>query len=525
MKYTLPVLAFTFLSTSLFAAKDPQLQQEIVKLQKETRILQGKLNHLQKQLQTSKSAPKQQDTAKKQPKTAKKQPPLQSEILPWHTSNLSVQLPNDDEKIPAWYPIGLVADSTVITWIASTPVVLSPYTGERPAFDGSDYLVNISSINRDVRLMEQRKRLYDAYAALGYPMPDRPIMALSGKLEPFASAGKNYLHHWDDDLTLGSAEIDVAVLLNTWVEAFASLAYDNDAPAAGGPRVTNSSFDLALGFVNIGNPDETPLYFTAGQLYAPYGRYSSAMISAPLTLRLARNLARPVILGYKTQDAPGPFVQLYGFKSDTTLGKSGNGGITTGFTYDTGYFKGEIGGSYVHSIDDADGMQLTFFGDANNFGGFGSPLRGNEYVKKVHGADIYGIVRFDRFNLTAEWVGAIESFRFEDLSFGNRGAKPQAGQLEAGATFMVFDRPASVGLSYQWTHNALALGLPKKRINSVFNISIWKDTVESIEFRHDVDYGSNQFANGASPVGRVNVPIQGTGGTANTLLAQLGVYF
>lgn len=526
MKYKLVLSALTLLSTPLFAASNQPVQQEILQLQKQTKALQIQLEQLQKKLHAQKTKhPQKLAQSPDQALPPSPEATKKSIIHPWHTTPVRVHVPDEPEKVPGWYPIGLIADSTVITWVASTPVVLSPYTGERPAFDGSDYLVNISSINRDVRLMEQRKRLYDAYNDLGYPTPDRPILALSGKLEPFASVGKTFLNNWDDDLTLGSAEIDVAILLNSYVEAFVSLAYDNDAPADGGPRVTNSSFDLALGFVNIGNLDYSPIYFTAGQLYAPYGRYSSAMISAPLTMRLARNLARPVILGYKTQEGPGPFAQIYGFKSDTTLGKSGNGGITTGFTFDTGFWKGEIGGSYVHSIADADGMQLTFFGNDDNFGGFGSPLRGNERVKKVHGIDIYGILRFDRYNLTAEWVGAVQSFRPEDLSFNYFGAKPQAGQLEAGATFMVFDKPASVGLGYQWTHNALALGLPKQRYSGVFNISLWKDTVESIEFRHERDYGRAQFANGASPDDRVNVPIFGTGGTANTVFAQLGVFF
>ena len=53
-----------------------------------------------------------------------------------------------------------MADGRVVTFIAGTPVVTSPYLGARPAYDGSDYIVNISSINRDVRLMEQRRRLY-----------------------------------------------------------------------------------------------------------------------------------------------------------------------------------------------------------------------------------------------------------------------------------------------------------------------------------------------------------------------------
>lgn len=111
------------------------------------------------------------------------------------------------------------------------------------------------------------------------------------------------------------------------------------------------------------------------------------------------------------------------------------------------------------------------------------------------------------------------------MSFNGQGARPQAAQAELGMTFMAFNRPASIGVGYQWTKEALALNLPKQRYIGVFNISIWKDTVESIEYRHDIDYGLTQFANGAAPPGLVNLPTLGTGKSADTVSAQIGVYF
>jgi hypothetical protein len=513
-KIFIPVLAS--LSAPLFATSNHVLAEELTQLQRQTRELQIQINHLQKQLNTKKvhnASIVKKTINEKQPKK-----------MLSHLSPVSVRLPNDEAAPAAYYPKGLIADGKVITYIAGTPVVRSLYTGSRQAFDGSDYLINISSINRDIRLMEQRRKLYNIYQGLGYPAPDRPIIALSGKVEPIVTANRPYRGHSQGDINLGSAELDVAAILNENVEGFISIAYDESPPADGGPRVSNSEFDLNLGFINIGNLERTPLYLTAGQLYAPYGRYSSAMVSAPLTMRLARNKTRPIIIGYKSQAEQGPFAAIYGFKSDTTYGKSGNGGINLGYMYGNGYFSGEVGASYVYSIADADGMQLTFYGNRDNFGGFGS-FRGSELVKQVPGMDAYGILRFDRYNLTAEWVGAINNFRAQDLSFNGSGARPSAGQLEAGATFKVFDKPASVGLGYQWSKDSLALGLPTQRYSGVFNISLWKDTVESLEYRHDIDFKQDQYGNGASRPGTINVPIIGTGGSSDTLLAQIGVYF
>ena len=106
-----------------------------------------------------------------------------------------------------------------------------------------------------------------------------------------------------------------------------------------------------------------------------------------------------------------------------------------------------------------------------------------------------------------------------------QGARPQAGQLEASVTFKMFKKPASFGLGYQWSKETLALNIPAQRFAGVFNISIWKDTVESLEYRHDWYFPQNQYANGAAPMGVVNMNTISPGGATDTLLAQIGVYF
>lgn len=528
MKFKKVILALVCLSSPLYAEYDQQLQNEINRLQKQAQQLQTQLSALQKKL----VAHKVRHSNNKIKKAAKKQVPVSAtkhsknkkvEMTKYHSANITVHAPEKHPESIAFYPTALVADDRVVTYIAATPVVTSPYLGDRPAFDGSDYIVNISSINRDIRLMQQRRRLYNAYANMGYPIPQRPIIAISGKAEPVGMLNSDYIGNANDDLTLGSSELDVAAALNQNVEAFVSVAYDASPPEIG-PRVNNSAFNLNLGFVNIGNLDKTPLYFTAGQLFVPFGRYSSSMISTPLTLNLARTKTRPFILGYKSQEDTGLFAATYVYRSDTNLGKSGVGGANLGYSFAVNKFTGEVGASYISSIDDAAGMQNTA-ANPGTFGGFGSLLNGSERVRKTQAADVYGNLAYERFNFAAEWVGAIEAFRVQDLSFNGRGAKPQALQTEIDMTFRAFNRPSSVGIGYQWTKEALALNLPQQRFIGVFNISIWKDTVESIEYSHDIDYGANQFANGAAPPGFVNAPTIGTGGTADTVSAQIGVYF
>lgn len=559
MKYKKALLAFACLSSPLFAESDQKLLQEIQNLQQQTQRLQSQLQHLQKKLiahqkphqdktfaKTSASHGSSEQVAGGQGLARKHEHPITGQHLtkvkpqdrkkqqtrlshkknqgPYHSSPITVHAPELHPESIGFYPTALVAENKVVTYIAGTPVVSSPYLGDRPAFDGSDYIVNISSINRDLRLMQQRRRLYQAYQSIGYPIPPMPIIAISGKSEPVGMVNSPFRGGLDGDLTLGSSELDVAAALNQNVEAYIAVAYDASPPPVG-PRIDNSAFNLNMGFVNIGNLDKSPLYFTAGQLYVPFGRYSSSMISAPLTMNLARTKTRPFIFGYKSQEEVGPFAAVYVYRSDTTLGKSGVGGVNLGYVYQYRTLKGELGASYIDSINDAAGMQSTRSTAGTTFGGFGSFTNGNEFVRKTQAMDVHANLTYDRFNLAGEWVGTTQHFRPQDLSYNAQGAKPQAAHTELDMTFIAFDRPASLGVGYQWSKEALALNLPQHRFIGVFNISIWKDTVESLEYRHDLDYNLYQFANGAAPFGQVNATTFGTGRSADTLSAQIGVYF
>ncbi|WP_156792744.1 hypothetical protein [Rickettsiella massiliensis] len=64
--------------------------------------------------------------------------------------------------------------------------------------------------------------------------------------------------------------------------------------------------------------------------------------------------------------------------------------------------------------------------------------------------------------------------------------------------------------------------LPKQRYSATLSTSIWRNTIQSIEFRHDVDYAATDVAQGDSDT---FTSITGTGNTANTIMLQFGLYF
>jgi len=497
------------------------LEQKISQLSQQTAQLQRELAQLQSQLAHQKA---------KNQKAKKSKPNKQSKHVDkfgYHDAPVKVHSLDGHPESMSFYPSVLMAENQAIAYIAGTPVVTSPYLGERPAFDGSDLIVNISSINQDVRLMQQRRQLFRAFDKLGYPEPKVPLIALSGAIEPYAFFGSPYLGQRSGDVDLGTAELDVAVALNSWVEGLLSVGYDNEPASGVNQRIANSNFFLNKGFVNIGNLDVTPIYATAGQIYVPFGRYSSSMVSSNLPQLIGRTKARPVILGFKNQKGPGMYAAVYGFRGDTTLGKSGVGGFNLGYTFAKYKHVGEIGVSVISNIANSNGMQSNG-STGGQFAGFGSTTNGSEAIKKVPGVDAHVNWSRDAYSITAEWVGATTRFRPVDLSFNGRGAKPQATNLEGAYTFNAFAKPASVAIGYQWSDDALALRLPRHRISGVFNISIWPNTVESIEYRHDIDYNVGDRANGANSTlsGSVaNIQTLGTGRNADNIVAQIGMYF
>jgi hypothetical protein len=518
------MLACSLPSYATHSDEDKQLREEVRQLQNQTRLLQQQLDKLQHQL--VKHSPKKTHKHSAPPKRKHALAKKPTAPAGTHNSPVYVHTLNGHPESVEDYPTALLSENHVVTYIAGTPVVTAPYLGSRPAYDGSDYVVNISSINRDIRLMQQRRQLYKAYRAMGYTAPNTPIVALSGKAEPIGTLGEfssqSVAHNW----SLGSAELDAAASINDKVQAYLSLAYAPLPGFTGGPNVTNSTIGLGMGFINIGDLETTPYYFTAGQIFVPFGRYSTLMVSAPLTMVMSRTKARPFIFGYKSQYESGPFAAIYGFEGDTTKGDTGVAGMNLGYILTTAHSVTEIGASFISSIDNAGGMQINGSTPSNmNFGGFSSITNGNEEIKQIPAFDIHGNFRFDRYIITTEWVTTTQSFKGDDLTFNGHGAQPQAGQLEAAATFRAFNVPASFALGYQWTREALALKLPEQRLAAVLSFSFWKDTIESLEYRHDIDYRQNQFANGAAPVGMVNTNTIGTGKSSDMVLAQIGVYF
>lgn len=416
-------------------------------------------------------------------------------------------------------------------YIGGTPIMASPYLGVRSKFDGTDLLSSVPVVNEDLRFLTQEQKMRNEYDRLGLPLPGHPLIDLSGELQATAIYQRPFTGAKTSDINLTDAELDTGIIFNPWVMGFMTIFYDNTPPALG-PRFANSRFYVDRGFLSIGNLNCFPMYASVGQLYVPFGQYTSAMVSAPLTQQLARTQARAVVLGY---DEMGTYNGLnataYVFRGDSrnppansffTVGKVNNGGVNLDYSINNNKWNGDLAAGYIANIADSQGMQLVP-GQAGSFQGFGGPLpvSGAEaLVHRVPAVDVHGMVGVGAWDLIAEYVLTTTNFSSSDMTFNSHSAKPRAFHTELGYALPI-TQPTNVDVGYDQTTDSLALLLPQKRYIAVLNTSFWRDTIESLEYRHDINYSSSSRATGQE----VPVFAAGLGNTSDTVSLQMTAFF
>jgi hypothetical protein len=422
------------------------------------------------------------------------------------------------------------------------PVFTSPYLGIRSAFDGSDLIVNISTMNEDLRFLEEQQKLNKALHEKNLPALDRPLVEVSGDVVGQAFLERSYHRDAADDINLTGARFDVFSRVSPWAMGYISTDFDNspldDSLRGAGFRLGNSRIFLKRAFLTIGNLDEAPLYFSLGQMYVPFGRYSTSMLTTPVTVALGQTNTRAALLGASLE---GFFVSVYAFRGDSNIESNhiNQWGFNGGYKFTYKDFKVELGGGGIGNLADSGGMQLTGNSATNEFSGFGESVKTEKLDHRVPGYDLHCEIDYGQFGIDTEYISATRHFAFEDMFFNSHGAKPTAFHLEANYRFSVLERPTSFALAYEHTSEALALRLPKDSLVATVNTSIWKNTIESIEYRYDQNYDATDVSGGQAVVTEDGVinhhPVEAGsvvvapgpvgGGHRNLILAQIGVYF
>lgn len=503
---------FTVLVTlGLVAAVKPALADDNSDLQKvmqQTSALESQVKALNKEIRVLKAEQKQERRA---------------------SSRTSRQTAVNTSS--AYYPVvsspkGTSSTSFPITYLTGTPIIIAPYVGEHTAFDASDLIVNYSSYNEDLRLLQLKQHVYQQYLLDNHQLPETPLLMFSGKVEGQAVYSKPAPGTTTSKVNLQAAELDVTPILNRWANGFISFRYLNgfNPNSTAAPVTVNSGVNINKAFLTFGDLNSFPVYATIGQFIVPFGSYTSSMIATDLPGMVFETKAQGVMVGYEGASGEGPYGQIFAFNGDTNTNHNNNIndlGANLGFSMKRDNWNTDASIGAIANIADSLGFQQTGVTFPNGFPGFAMAPATETLAKQVPGVAAHWNFGFGPFSLATEYITATSDFNMADMTFNGRAARPAAMNVEGSYNFHVYDKPAALSAGFQKTWDALAILVPEKRYTAAFTTSVWKDTIEELEYQHNVGYKSTDSASGAG------IPISPTinNVSSNVVTMQLGIYF
>ena len=405
-------------------------------------------------------------------------------------------------------------------------VTLSPYLGLRSDYEGNDLIVNISSSHEELRLLKQRARLKKTFNSKGMQLPytNHPVLEISGTVEAAINAYSRMNGQQRSDIDLSTVDISFLAEASDWAMGFLSVEYDN-SKISGAARTSNSNVVIDRGFLTVGDLTRFPAYFSIGQMYVPFGRYSYSTIQSPFVKTLGRTTARAVLIGYSHNDFRA---SAYAFKGDVReQNESGNNihewGMSIGHTLHYGKSAFTVGADYIANIAESDGFHST--GAPAGFAGFtATPVLDGVMQHRVGGAAVNSQFAYGPVTLAAEYLTAVRHFDVADLSYNGGGAKPSALQATASYTFNILHKPSLIAFEYDRSFEALGVHLPRDSYRLQFNIALWKDTLQSLQISHDNNYHATDTAGGGGIAAASATAINGDR-AENAVYIRTSIYF
>jgi hypothetical protein len=382
----------------------------------------------------------------------------------------------------------------------ASAVTTSPTLGLRSAHHGQDLVVNFSSMNEDLRLIEQRAKYQKQR---GVAELSRPLIELSGVLRGDVLYSKNFNGSTDTDLDLEQAELDIFVEASRWVSGFMSLAYDNGSPSydvsamnvgSGYNDVAWSNVYLNRGFITVGDLTQSPFYGSIGQMYMPFGKYSSWLVSSSLTKKLGKTSGRAIDVGYAKDGFVSTAYIMHGDSKEVnqTSGTSNTDNINAwGVNFEKSLdlaknTKATVGAGYISNLADSEGVLSTLEYATVAFAG-GLSYNVTQYVPAY---DIYAKLELPSdWTLSAEYITAQKDI-IADIGAGYDMGEPKALHVELDKLAYLGPLPLAIGLGYGKTKDFIYF--PEESYQLAVSTYIWKDTVQSLEYRHLKAYSGQE---------------------------------
>ncbi len=370
------------------------------------------------------------------------------------------------------------------------------------------------------------------------------LLALAGGVNFDAKWGNRSMGYQGENtqrVSLNDVYLNLFGNVNDWTKAFASISYNNASPVYNTFSATTTNFSykagqysnvyptntltLEQGYAQISNFDQSPLFLKLGKFYQDFGRYTIHPITRSLTQVLSESLQTAAQVGFVTKmgfhgdiaafDTPlserrsAAFGTTYGHRTTDYAAALGFDQMSDqlGWGVNVGYLYNMTG---VNDVNQA----ISQFQSLNLF------TTGGSYYNNVSAGTLDAYVTSGPFSLIGDYVTALSSFSPNDLgkrtlsiasvSASTSGAKPWAGNLQAGYGFNGWGKNQNVYLGYQASGDAVSIFLPKNRWVAGYNVDMWKNTNLGLELDHDTDYGTS---------------VGGTGNSSNLISFRAGVKF
>jgi hypothetical protein len=313
----------------------------------------------------------------------------------------------------------------------------------------------------------------------------------------------DFLSKGKDSTTIGAIQLDARARINHSINVSAKAShYKNHG--------TPSRFKLDDARLVLGDTNESPLYFTLGYQYLPFGMYQPYSLTGSLTKELEEVQSTLLGLGYQQSDFYG-LLYLYG-QSGKVNNESrrippdgSNHGLELGYHWKDFHngFQGHL--TYLSNFREISLINNLSPKNLNRIDALSTHL--NYY----HG----------QYGALVDYVFSTGKFNSASMSYDNNDASPRAAFAEAYVRFHTNTLPSSIGLGYGRSWETLALQMPHYRLLTNYAILLNKHLSMQLQYTLAHNYGSSH----TGTMNRNGTTFNNTGNdkTSHTIQAQMSI--
>lgn len=346
----------------------------------------------------------------------------------------------------------------------------APVYGVGTSFDGSDLMINQSSIKKDTQLLQHEQDIENKHGNRDLNLG--PRVEVSGLVE----AGFKANNQRSNAFQLSDSELNIVAQVNPWISGFTSMVYD---------ETLVDRFTVSQGFLTVGNLNQNPFYGTLGRIYVPFGAYSTNLVTETLTRNLGRSKEDALKLGYFDGHVSGAVFAYNGTIHKNSHQAIDQMGGKLGYTQqqtvpNRGFgFDGSV--SYINNLSDADYL-------SNTVGKSSSGRTLGQMSRYVPAVDVYARINAGKTYVAAEHLKALRHFSQDDFTYNGNAAQPTATHIEGGVNFSAWGTDFTWAVGYGKTQHALIYGVPDHRYSTALSIALLKNTVVGIEYAKNYGY-------------------------------------